>query len=147
MVLRRIGPWSLALVLTLAACARGEPAEDRVQATDANGNIAPAVTPAPSTDADSEELAALGAELFTSKGCPACHTIGGGRLVGPDLEGVTERRSREWIIAMIMHPDSMLRNDETARELLAEYFTPMAPLNITDQQASALHTYLSRATP
>ena len=36
--------------------------------------------------------AKTGEEIFQS-GCNACHTIGGGRLVGPDLLGVSERRS------------------------------------------------------
>ncbi len=27
--------------------------------------------------------------------CKACHTIGGGKLIGPDLKGVTERRDED----------------------------------------------------
>ncbi|MBI4607901.1 MAG: cytochrome c [Candidatus Rokubacteria bacterium] len=36
-----------------------------------------------------------GQAIFQEK-CVSCHTIGGGRLVGPDLQGVTARRDREW---------------------------------------------------
>ena len=33
-----------------------------------------------------------GEQLFQTN-CSACHTVGGGRLVGPDLAGVPEKRS------------------------------------------------------
>ncbi|MEM4658894.1 MAG: c-type cytochrome, partial [Candidatus Methanosuratincola sp.] len=32
-----------------------------------------------------KELAEKGEKLFAEKGCAACHTIGKGKLVGPDL--------------------------------------------------------------
>lgn len=85
-----------------------------------------------------------GASLMQSKGCVACHTMGGGRLVGPDLAGVTERRNDAFIIGMITNPDSMLVNNETARQLLAEYFTPMANQGITRDEARALLAYFKR---
>lgn len=90
------------------------------------------------------ELAARGETLFRNKGCVACHSIGGGRLVGPDLEGVTERRELEWIHRMIVSPDSMLRHDPTARELLAEYFTPMTDMQVKPDEARALIHFLRR---
>lgn len=71
-------------------------------------------------------LATQGEQLFTAKGCNACHTIGGGRLVGPDLSEVTERRDYAFVVGIIVNPDSMLANDDTARALLARYLTPMA---------------------
>lgn len=88
-----------------------------------------------------QAMVALGSTLFKSKGCNACHTLGGGRLVGPDLAGVTERRQQEWIVGMIVKPDSMLANDETARQLLAEYFTPMPNQGLTRDEAHALYQY------
>lgn len=36
--------------------------------------------------------------------CVSCHTIGGGRLVGPDLKSVTERKDREWLARFISDP-------------------------------------------
>jgi cytochrome c2 len=40
--------------------------------------------------------------------CLSCHTIGGGRLVGPDLLGVTERKDRAWLARFIVDPQSVL---------------------------------------
>jgi len=37
-----------------------------------------------------------GEQVFNTT-CFACHTIGGGRLIGPDLAGVHEKRSQEWL--------------------------------------------------
>ena len=50
--------------------------------------------------APQEGSASNGKSLFEQK-CSACHTIGGGRLVGPDLKGVTETRSQEWLTNFI----------------------------------------------
>ncbi|MGZ6993462.1 MAG: c-type cytochrome, partial [Ilumatobacteraceae bacterium] len=67
-----------------------------------------------------------GKAVFAKKGCPACHKIGGGKLVGPDLLGVTARRNPRWIERMILHPETMIQIDETARGLLKTHLVPMA---------------------
>src|SRR4051794_3073071 len=47
--------------------------------------------------------------------CAACHTIGGGTKIGPDLAGVTTRRNRKWLEQFIAEPDRMNENgDPTA---------------------------------
>jgi mono/diheme cytochrome c family protein len=68
---------------------------------------------------------AKGQELFAAKGCPACHKIGGGKLVGPDLKGVTARRDETWLKKMILRPDVMIKEDETAKQLFVAHLTPM----------------------
>lgn len=67
-----------------------------------------------------------GKAVFAAKGCVACHRIGGGKLVGPDLKGVTARRHEKWIEKMVLHPEVMLREDGTAKGLFATHMTPMA---------------------
>jgi len=93
-----------------------------------------------------EELAAKGKELFGTKGCTACHTVGGGRLVGPDLKGVTERRDKQWIINMILKPDSMINNDPVAKKLFEEYNVPMPYQGVTPEEAEAIYEYLKSAS-
>jgi len=65
--------------------------------------------------------AKTGEELFQS-GCNACHTIGGGRLVGPDLLGVSERRTEEWLVEFVQHSQAMVEaGDPIAVEVFEEH--------------------------
>lgn len=88
-----------------------------------------------------KELVAKGKELFNSN-CTSCHTIGKGKLVGPDLLGVTDLRSDQWLHKWIKNPDQMLQSDPVAKELLKEFMVPMPNLGLTDQQVTALIAYL-----
>jgi mono/diheme cytochrome c family protein len=87
------------------------------------------------------ELAEKGAELFKTKGCSACHSIGEGRRTGPDLAGVTERRQLDWIANQILHPEVMLEKDPISRELLATYMVRMPNQNVTPEEAQAIIMY------
>jgi protein SCO1/2 len=62
-----------------------------------------------------------GQRLFVSK-CSACHTLGEGNKVGPDLAGVTKRRSRVWLTRYIAEPDALLAaGDPIATALFHQY--------------------------
>ncbi len=47
---------------------------------------------------------------YFRQNCMSCHTIGGGRLTGPDLKGITEQQEpgREWLINFMMDPKSVV---------------------------------------
>jgi mono/diheme cytochrome c family protein len=91
---------------------------------------------------EGNDLHEKGEELFQSKGCVACHTIGKGKLTGPDLKGVTERREEEWLKKWLKSPDTMIMTDPIAKELLKEYFVPMPNQGLTDDDIEALMAYL-----
>ena len=63
--------------------------------------------------------AALGEKLFATKGCTACHAYGK-KLTGPDLKGVTTRRTALWMQHQIMEPDVMTRTDPISHQLMAD---------------------------
>lgn len=88
-----------------------------------------------------------GRSIFETQ-CVACHTIGGGTLVGPDLQGVTERRERDWLERWILEPDKMLaEGDPIAAELLAEFNNvPMPNQALTEQQVVSVIAYLETQT-
>jgi mono/diheme cytochrome c family protein len=86
-----------------------------------------------------EQLVAAGQETYDLL-CSACHKIES-RYIGPALLGVTERRAPEWIMNMILAPDVMIQEDETAFALYAEYLSPMANQGLTEEQARAILEY------
>ena len=53
-------------------------------------------------------FAADEAASYFRQNCMSCHTIGGGRLVGPDLKDVTQRRDRAWLQRFVANPKSFL---------------------------------------
>jgi len=86
-----------------------------------------------------ESLAATGKEVFKTK-CSACHKMSK-RFVGPGLAGITERRTPEWIMNMILNPEEMVAKNPIAKKLLAEYLAPMANQSLTEDEARQILEY------
>lgn len=86
--------------------------------------------------------AQTGEELFKAN-CSACHTVGGGRLVGPDLAGVGDRRAPEWIVRFVQGSQAMVKaGDETAVALFKEYASiPMPDQPLTEAQVLSIVEY------
>ncbi|OGP04370.1 MAG: hypothetical protein A2Z91_00145 [Deltaproteobacteria bacterium GWA2_38_16] len=83
-----------------------------------------------------------GKDVFNTK-CAACHSYGQGDRIGPDLKGITQRRKADWIKKMIKSPDTMLKSDATAKELLKKYNNiPMTNLGLKDAEVNAVMSYL-----
>ncbi|MBW8010726.1 MAG: cytochrome c [Chloroflexi bacterium] len=75
--------------------------------------------------------------------CIACHTIGGGPGLGPDLEEVTDRQTREWLLEWIQRPDEVLAGgDQYATELFQEYNLAMPNPGLSETQARDVLAYL-----
>jgi mono/diheme cytochrome c family protein len=87
--------------------------------------------------------AETGEKIFQSV-CAACHTIGKGKLVGPDLAGVTSRREAGWLHRKIKEPDALIaENDPLAMQLLQEANdVAMPPLDLSDEEVVAVIAYL-----
>ena len=87
----------------------------------------------PATPAPTDPTAVRGKLSFESK-CLACHSIGGGDKVGPDLYGVTKRRDAAWLGRWLKNPDPMVKSDPVAKELLGKYKIPMPNQNLTESE-------------
>lgn len=82
-----------------------------------------------------------GKKLFQERGCAACHSIGKGKIAGPDLLGVTQRREEEWLKKWLKSPDTMIMTDPIAKEMLGVYMVPMPNLGLSDEEIEALIDY------
>jgi len=86
-----------------------------------------------------------GENLFKST-CTACHTIGKGRLVGPDLSGVYERTDQEWLIRFIRSSQEMVKEGDSLAVALFKEFNqiPMPNNDLTDEQILSIIDYIRK---
>lgn len=100
------------------------------------------VTGAPAYAQSADE----GDAIFKSK-CTACHTIGGGKLVGPDLKGVTARREAGWLKRQMVDPLGLINaGDPIAVQLVKDMNgVMMVPLGLSDQDVDAVIAFLRRS--
>ena len=78
---------------------------------------------------------------YFRQNCTVCHTVGKGRLIGPDLEGVTKRKDRAWLIKFLQSPQAMIDSgDPYAAQLLKDAHGIAMPnvAGMTPDLASAL---------
>ena len=143
---------ALASLVFTAACGGGDtdrqaPATPQdpsgLTATELEHGIGP-VEPFTLTDID-EALAVAGEEVFTVK-CSACHKMAE-RYVGPALADVTTRRSPAYVMNMILNPEEMIQRHPEAKALLAQFMTPMANQNLTEEEARAVLEFLRTQAP
>jgi nitrite reductase (NO-forming) len=81
-----------------------------------------------------EPDAVQGKLAFESK-CLACHSVGQGKKLGPDVAGVTKRRTDEWLARWLKSPEKMLQTDAAAKAMLKEYNNiPMPNQSLTDTE-------------
>ena len=85
-----------------------------------------------------------GQYLFQSS-CGACHSIGAGTRIGPDLAGVTTRREHSWLARYIQMPDKMQGEHDVIATELAQQFPKvrMPNLNLAPGDVAAVLTYLA----
>jgi mono/diheme cytochrome c family protein len=91
-------------------------------------------------------IAAENGQVLFEQSCTGCHTLDGtGKGFAPDLQGVTEKRDRQWLINWIAEPDKLIQNgDPIAQEILAKYNgVPMPNMGLTLEQSEAIVDYLA----
>jgi cytochrome c551/c552 len=87
-----------------------------------------------------KKMAEHGAATF-KKLCTACHRVDK-KFIGPSVQGITERRTPEWLMNMILNPVEMTQKDPLAKALLMEFNgAPMANQNLSEEDARAIVEY------
>jgi nitrite reductase (NO-forming) len=98
----------------------------------------------PATVTPTDPAAVQGKLTFESK-CLACHSIGGGDKLGPDLYNVTKRQDVAWLTRWLRNPDEMLKTDADAKKLLEKYKVPMPNQNMSDEGIRQMIAYFQWA--
>jgi len=93
-------------------------------------------------------MAARGKKVWNNKQCYGCHDNGGGgnQSTGPNLIGVTDRRSVDWLRKWLKNPVDMAAEDSTAAALKAQYNSQMPNMHLTGEEVEALINYLAQQT-
>ena len=83
-----------------------------------------------------------GEQLFQQ--CKACHTIGQGKLLGPDLLNVSKKRDAVWLKNFIKSSQTLVKiGDADAVALFEEYNKlPMLDYNLPDADINAIIKYI-----
>ena len=87
---------------------------------------------------------------FFKQNCAACHTIGGGRVLGPDLKDVTKRKARAWLVKFLQSPKAMIDSGDAYAAQLVQtapggMVMPTVP-GMTPDVANALLDYIEGGT-
>ena len=98
----------------------------------------------PATATPTDPLAIRAKLDFESK-CLACHTIGGGDKLGPDLYGVTKRHDDAWLARWLKSPEQMLQTDAKAKAMLDKWKIPMPNQGLSDEDVKAYIAYFKWA--
>lgn len=72
-----------------------------------------------------------GTDIFETK-CSACHKLDE-RYVGPALRGVTQRRTPEYIMNMVLDTETMIENDDTVKCLLQTFLMKMPNQSVDEK--------------
>lgn len=91
-------------------------------------------------------FAAAGEGTFKSN-CAACHTVGKGKLVGPDLKGVTQKHSEAWLLKWIKSSQTLVKSGDTAAVALFEANNkmPMPDQALSEEEIKGVLAYIEGA--
>ncbi len=99
------------------------------------------------TWSDKTQAQDAGEQAFNTT-CFACHTIGGGRLIGPDLAGIHEQRTQEWLEQFVRSSQTLINSgDAEAVALYEEYNRMLMPdALLSDEQIRAVLGFIKTSS-
>lgn len=85
-----------------------------------------------------------GKDLF-NKNCKACHNIGGGKKVGPDLQGVTKKRNLDWLFKFITSSKDLIGSGDPDAKAIFEDFgkRPMPSHSLSQAEITAILNFIN----
>lgn len=84
-------------------------------------------------------------DVLFKQNCAACHSIGKGRLVGPDLMGITSLKSEEWLLKWTKSSQTLIKSgDAEAKAIFDEYGGLLMPdQNLPDADIKAIFAFIA----
>ena len=134
----RLGPWIVAAALIAGGCGKKS---DHASSSGGSSGSKYDQGPRAAESPIDEAMAKTGEGLFQTKGCSACHGFGR-RISCPDLQGVSTRRTAQWMEHQILHPEVMTKEDPIARQLFAQFSLQMPNQQLTQDEAHAVIEFL-----
>ena len=87
-----------------------------------------------------------GERAWNMRQCFGCHELGREQSTGPDLIGVTDRRSVAWLKKWLKDPVEMTADDSIAAALKQQYNSQMPNFGLTDRDIEGLIQFLEQKT-
>lgn len=91
-------------------------------------------------------LAQKSGEATFKESCSSCHTIGKGKLVGPDLANVEKTRSVDWILKFVKSSQTVVHSGDKYADSLFKAFNQMVMPDhpdMTDDQIKGILAYIT----
>jgi cytochrome c2 len=89
------------------------------------------------------KMAADGSGIYDLK-CASCHKLTAERIVGPGWEGVTARRTPEWIMNFVTNTDEMIDKDPQAQAMLEICMVRMPNQSLSDEDARSVYEFMRK---
>lgn len=118
---------------------------DSVRVHDEQARSAPSASASLNSVTDLSTAAGLPGQHLFIKTCAACHTVGRGNKIGPDLLDISSRRPKDWIVRYLVDPQKMrAEGDPAALDLAARYPAVRMPtLSLSENDAADLTSYIA----
>lgn len=83
-------------------------------------------------------------ETIFNDNCAVCHTVGNGKLVGPDLKGVHEKRTEPWLVSFVKNSsDFIASGDADAKAIFDEFGgIAMPAFSMSDAEIKSIVAYI-----
>ncbi|WP_420851787.1 cytochrome c3 family protein [Pontibacter litorisediminis] len=128
----------LALVVSFGAFAQASE-----QAEVAQKGVDPGATEGAEVSTGDPAVLSAGEALFKNN-CAVCHSAGNDVIVGPGLQGVTDRRSESWLISWIKNSQALIQSgDADAVAVYNEYNKQAMPsFAFSDDEVKSILAYI-----
>lgn len=128
--------FTLLLILLISACVekKRSPETTEKQQNQSSPTGIGEVSHIQLNDTLNKDMVARGKVIYEQK-CVACHQLGTEKAIGPGWEGLTSRRSPEWIMNMATNSEVMTQFDSTAIKMVEDCKVMMPDQDLSISEA------------